>query len=103
MFYAFCRLLTFPADSTRDGYVFTSWLYGAEQVFEGNWSIFQDVTLVAKWKKIYTYRKTEDQNGIEILSYNQVEKIIEVPSKIEGLPVTSIASQAFAIINTLKK
>lgn len=66
-----------------------------------------DITLYAHYTAAYKYRINENTQSVSITGlkdeFRTTTLLIEIPEKIEGLPVTEIADRAFASVGTDKK
>lgn len=66
-----------------------------------------DITLYAHYTAAYEYRINENTQSVSITGlkdeFRTTTLLIEIPDKIEGLPVTEIADRAFASVGTDKK
>lgn len=66
-----------------------------------------DITLYAHYTAAYEYRINENTQSVSITGlkdeFRTTTLLIEIPEKIEGLPVTEIADRAFASVGTDKK
>ncbi len=64
------------ATPTRDGYDFTGWTCNGSIVFNGTWTIAENVTLVAQWVKesVHTYSVTFVQAGQTAQVFEGIEE-----------------------------
>ena len=79
---------------TRESYQFIGWYHGEQKIENEKWSIASDVTLIAKWLSYVNVSSNGAITGLS--SYGKTQSDIVIPSKINGISVTSIGYQAFS-------
>ena len=81
---------------TFDGYEFAGWYCEGRKVEDGVWNYLKNITLVANWATRsgdFSFAQVGDH--LELTSYTGNETEITVPSVADGMPVQSIAANAF--------
>lgn len=88
-----------PGAPIREGYVFNGWMHnGAVWNFESR-TVTEDVTLKAKWYSadvIFSYEVDEQTQTATITKLKEKLTNVEVPSVINGFPVSAIADEVFS-------
>ena len=80
----------------KEGYMFFGWYLNGEQFTGGN-CLVENITLTAKWgKATEEYAYSDENDEIIILKLKSGVTEFTVPTEVDGLPVTYIASDAFA-------
>ena len=82
-------LISQPQNPTKTDYSFDGWYYN-DNLWSFNYQIVdKNITLVAKWKSVYSY--TENENGgITVTGYSGNDSKVVFPETIDGLTVTEI-------------
>ena len=80
----------------KEGYMFLGWYLNGEQ-FTGGICLVENITLTARWEKATEeYAYSDENDEIIILKLKSGVTEFTVPTEVDGLPVTDIASDAFA-------
>lgn len=89
--------VTFPDDPQKDGYGFDGWWVGSEQkTMLYNQS--EDISLTAKFKPIFTLTGGKITG---LTDYGKTLSVISIPSKIDGVTITSISSLSSTNLQSL--
>lgn len=84
-------LITQPQNPTKNEYNFNGWYYNDRLwSFDSN-IVDKKITLVAKWKSVYTYTKNES-GGITLAGYTGNATEVVFPEAIDGFTVTEIGN-----------
>jgi len=84
-------LITQPQNPTKNEYNFNGWYYNDRLWnFDSN-IVDKKITLVAKWKSVYTYTKNES-GGITLAGYTGNATEVVFPEAIDGFTVTEIGN-----------
>lgn len=95
-----------PTTPRREGWVFGGWV----EEYAGVWAfsesvVERDMTLVATWLSpdtVFAFEILGDAEAIRLTALEQTVKNLEIPSKINGIPVTEIADEVFAELSPAK-
>ncbi len=82
-------LITQPENPTKADYNFNGWYYNDSLWSFDSKIVDREITLVAKWKSVYTYMENES-GGITLTGYAGNVSEIVFPETIDGFTVTEI-------------
>lgn len=90
-------IIEFPVEPTKEGYVFTGWFIEDVTLAQEGLIVNCDLRLFARFieELIFIFTYNEYDSCIEITGYIGNDEVVEIPSEINGKPVTEIASMAF--------
>lgn len=90
--------------ATRGGYEFLGWFTDEAlkyEITEITSDMSSDITLYAGWRALGEYAVVD--GGISYTGYIGNEKVVEIPSEVDGLPVVQIGGGAFHQRNDVEK
>ncbi len=94
-------LVTSPETPKKAGYVFEGWYYGVRKWDFRNYTVEEDMTLVARWQlpdRYFTHTPAGD-GTTAITGIKQKTEHIVIPEAIDGYKVTAIADRALKSVN----
>ena len=80
----------------KEGYEFIGWYYEPfDLFFTPTTTVINPLELVAIFKELSDFEYNEYENYIEIIKYLGNDEEVEIPSEINGKPITTIGEECF--------